>query len=168
MGRRSGFCCGLWLAWGAAVLSATGCDEGAVGRPVVGEQQYTLTVEVTNDAGVVASLAADVYYLDEDGEFREADGTPCRITTPGAFGAIIPRSEGGIRIAVASFVGFDTPASLASCRFAAPSGVQTRDFDVVLVEALTPEGQPPLAQPNVEVTEVVIEVTTTTSTTLAD
>ena len=167
MARRCGNARATWVA-ATVMASLAGCDGNAFEPRPSGDLDYNLTIGVTNEVGAIASLAAEIVYDDVTGEFGSSDGSPCQITTPGAFGVVTQNGDRGVRIAVASFLGFDTPSSLATCRFEAWETVQKTEFRVELIEVLAPDGEPPGRAPSIEVTEIALRPTATTTTTLGD
>lgn len=138
-----------------AALAALGCDGDSSLDTAGSKQRYSVDVAVINAAGTLASLTVDLAASEGSGRFPAAAGTtPCRVVTPGAFGATTLLDSRRVRISVASFLGFETPVELADCVFEGAEGLVPRDFDVTVVDALTPEGDPPLKQPRAGVTAV--------------
>ena len=145
-----------------------GCDSDTVGAGNGGRGVYAVTIGITNDSESIASIAIDLRHSHPDGDFVTVDGKPdCEILAPGAFGVISVLDPDRLRIGVASFVGFGTPAALAHCRFTAPTAVAANDFSATVVDAVAADGEPPSPAPEVAVTAVsVFEPGASTTTSL--
>lgn len=137
----------------AAFLSISGCDENPspLGAPIT----YSATIEVTNAAGVLGSLAVDVSYRGLDGAFLFDGETPrCEILVSGAFGVLARRSRDRVNIAISAFTGIPTPTPLVRCRLRTGPAAARDEFSISVREALDIEGEPPAIAPVIEVTEL--------------
>ena len=163
--RRCRRACGGFVAvLIAAFLAVSGCDENL--SPLVAPLTYSATIEVTNDAGVLGSLAVDVAYRGLDGEFLFDGETPrCEILVSGGFGVLGRRSRDRVSIAVSAFTGIATPTPLVRCRLRAGTAAALDEFSVSVREALDAEGEPPAVAPAIEVTELTEESSPSTTTT---
>jgi hypothetical protein len=152
------------LAAGAVV---TGCDsDSRLGQdpqaPI--EQPFTARLAITNDVGTLATIAADITIESGAGVFAGDPDPPCEILAPGGFGVVTLTGEKRVRVAIGSFVGFDTPVELTRCRGTSRIGdLEPSDFTIVVVEALAPDGEPADPSPTVEVIGLETDVVTTTT-----
>ena len=154
------------LALVVGMISAAGCNGDSVPAEADGGV-YALTIGVTNESGTLSTIAIDVAPASADGQFVTEGGWPdCEILAPGAFGVLSVLGPDQIRVNVASFAGFDTPVDLARCRFDASAEVAPDDFSAEVVEASTPDGEPPTEAPVVELTSVAAVEPGATTTTL--
>jgi hypothetical protein len=148
----------------AGVLPVSGCDENP--SPFGAPATYSATIEVTNDTGLLGSVAVDVAYRGFDGEFLFDDDAPrCEILVSGAFGVLGRRSADAVSIAVSAFGGMATPTPLVRCRLRVGSAATRDQFSITLRDALDTEGNPPTVAPVIEVTEVTEESGSSTTTT---
>jgi hypothetical protein len=152
------------LVVGVVVIAVAGCDGDGTAKVNDGGV-YALTLGVTSQSGTLSTIAIDVTPSSADGQFVTESGWPdCEILAPGAFGVLSVLGPDELRVNVASFTGFETPVDLARCRFAATGEIGTDDFSAEVVEASTPEGDPPSPPPVVELTSLA-EIQASTSTT---
>jgi hypothetical protein len=159
-----GFIAPLLAGFLASLLVISGCDENP--SPLGALLSYSATIEVTNDAGVLGSLAVDVSYLGLDGEFLfDGEAPRCEILVSGAFGVLGRRSRDRVSLAVSAFTGIATPTPLVRCRLRAGPAASRDEFSVALREVLDIEGQAPAVAPVVEVTELNEEQSPSTTTT---
>lgn len=157
------------LVLGIVVVVVAGCDGNDTSATSPQGGVYALTVGVTSESGTLSTIAIDVEPASADGQFVTDGGWPdCEILAPDAFGVLSVLGENRIRVNVASFTGFDTPADLARCRFDASAAIGTADFSAEVVEVSTPEGGPPSPPPVVELTSVAEVEPVGSTTTLSD
>jgi hypothetical protein len=148
----------------AGLLGVSGCDENP--SPLGPPATYSATIEVTNDAGLLGSVAIDVAYRGFDGEFLfDGDAPRCEILVSGAFGVLGRRSADRVTVAVSAFGGIATPTPLVRCRLLVGSAATREQFAVTLRDAVDAEGEPPAVAPVIEVTEVSEESGSSTTTT---
>jgi hypothetical protein len=143
-------------------FAVSGCDENPApfGEPAT----YSATIEVTNDVGLLGSVAVDVAYRGFDGEFLfDGDAPRCEILVSGAFGVLGRRSADTVSVAVSAFGGIPTPTPLVRCRLRVGSAAMPEEFSVALRDALDTDGEPPTVAPVIEVTEVSEESGSTTT-----
>jgi len=156
------------LVVGLVAVAAVGCDGDGTTK-ASGGGVYEFTLGVTSQSGTLSTIAIDVSPSSAEGHFVTDGGWPdCEVLAPGAFGVLSVLSPDEIRVNVASFTGFDTPVDLARCRFDAANAIQRDDFSAAVVEASTPEGDPPSPLPVVELTSLAEVEAAASTTTLAE
>lgn len=145
------------------LLLASGCGDGS-SAPVGGTSVYTATIEVTNDVGLLGSIALDLRYVGIDGEFPlDTPEGHCEILAPGAFAVITRRSNARVSVGLASFSGIATPGPLLRCQLHCGDPLDADDLAVHLREALDLSGAAPSILPLVQVTDVAAPSLTTTT-----
>lgn len=150
------------LAAGVLVVGAAGCDDDSL--PIPEQTEFTASVEVTNDVGLLGSIALDLRYHGSIGGFvSEGEDVRCDITAPGAFGVVTRRASDRVSVGISSFAGIETPGPLVRCRVRSVGTLSAADLAVRVREAIDPTGFPPADAPAVEVTDVVEAGTTTTT-----
>jgi hypothetical protein len=151
------------LAFSVVVSTTAGCDED--GSPNT-SADYSATLAITNDVGVLGSLAVDLRFRGSNGEIVSDDGAPrCELVIPDAFVVLTRRSSDRVSIGISSFTGITTPTSLVRCRVRAAKRPKRRELAADLREAVATDGFPPVEQPLIAVTGIrgAPAATTTTS-----
>ena len=157
------------IALGVMAVAAAGCDgdDSSSAPGGGGSGVYSLTVGVTSESGTLTTIAVDLQRASAEGDFVTDGGRPdCDILAPDAFGVLSVLGPDRIRIGVASFIGFDTPAQLVRCRFEATVEVVPDDFAAEVVDAAAPDGETPSPPPVVELTSIEEEAPAASTTTL--
>ena len=159
-GRWNGLVAKLTVI-GAIVAATSACDDDFVHGEAA---DFAATIAVTNDVGVLGSIAFDVRYVGASGEFVvDDDGVSCEIVAPDAFAVVTPRSSERVSVGISSFTGIASPGSLVRCRIRCVTPLEPGDIAIALTEALDMAGDPTLVAPALEVA-AISDVGTTTTT----
>jgi hypothetical protein len=101
---------------------------------------YDVTVEVTNDAGLIGALQFDLDHRGGSGGWQGARaGVACRWLVGGGITACNDTGAGKVRCALADISGFQTPAPIVTCVFKTSESVSPSSFSVQVVDASDPE-----------------------------
>lgn len=149
--RRSLPVIGLRPALVAAVLicsSVYGCGEGN------GDADSTFTLEfaVTSASGRVGALQLEVTYLGDSGGFiASGDSVDCEALVDGLVAANY-LGERTAKMGIVNIQGFSTPAPVLRCGFHTEDALDASSFNVDVVDASSPGGNPIDPTPTVDVT----------------
>jgi len=134
------------------VAGVGGCDDDFV-RGDGGD--FAATIEITNNVGLLGSIALELRFVGPSGEFvSDDDGVSCDVIAGDAFAVVTPRSSDRVDVGVSSFTGIATPGPLLRCQVRSVTPVTASDLTIEVTEALDTAGDPPAELPTLAVTDV--------------
>jgi hypothetical protein len=131
-------------------------DAEAENDPDVGHTtpSYDVTVDILNNAGLIAALQFDINHTGRSGGWQGQGGSVrCDWRISGGLAVCNDVSNGRVRCAYTDLSGFQTPASVITCVFRTDDALSASNFNVQVVDSTGPDfGK---ASVNMAVTSVV-------------